>query len=542
MILLVACTGPATVDVDDIVGVDTVDFDTGDTPTDTDTDTGPDTTPDAEIITTSEDCALTSDLDDVWLWEGALVTYTLDCTGSMSVDEVEITPASLPDGATFDAADLSVTWQSGPADGGRVDMVFSVRAQDDEIPTAATFTVWLADNPDLPGAIAPDPLTYTEEWGLPVLFLDADAALTQSDQDVTVTYGGREYAAEAKIRGASSASYPKPSYTLEFTKDEIDLTEEWGETRDHLLLLTTFDDNSYVRQKLIYDQWAAMAEHWGEDRLTPRTFFSVLYLNGEYIGLYVSLDRVDNEFIKHMGFDNDGGLYKAVNHDANFYLTDSGGNGKDTLHDGYEKKEGDPETDFTELDDFVEFTGNASASALIDGLDDWVRTGEMMDWFLLVYYSLSEDSAGKNSYLYADADSGVFLYVPWDFNHAWGQNWYTLRTSASSLNSFTGNNRIFWAIQNDAGASAELQDRYASMRVDGEPMSLAWQVATVDDYYTEIQPSAERDWEKWSGSYQSYGSWSGARSGSWTDFEGEKDYLYQWLSDRSDLFDSNWPQ
>ena len=57
-----------------------------------------------------------------------------------------------------------------------------------------------------------------------------------------------------------------------------------------------------------------------------------------------------------------------------------------------------------------------------------------------------------------------------------------------------------------------------------------------------IQPAAERDWAKWSSNYQSYGSWSGVRSGSWQDFEGEKAYLYQWLSERADTFDTTWPQ
>jgi len=534
MIFLIACTSPVILDDPNIPGDSGALVRPDETGRDTGTELG--------VVSSSEDCVLASDLENVWLWEGDLVRYTLDCTGSMSADEVEITAVHLPAGATFDADDLSVSWQSGPADAGTVDMIFSVRAEDDEIPTASTVTVWLADNPDIAGAVPPDPLTYTDEWGLPVLFLESGGALSQTDQSVTVYYGGREYSAEAKIRGASSASYPKPSYTIEFTKDELDLTAEWGETRDHLLLLTTFDDNSYVRQKLVYDQWAAMAAFWGEDRLTPRTFFSVLYLDGAYAGLYVSLDRVDNEFIKHMGFDNDGGLYKAVNHDANFYLTDSGGWSKDTFHDGYEKKEGEPESDFSALDDLVSFTGNAAAGELIDRLGDWVRPEEMLDWFLLVYYSLAEDSAGKNSYLYADPDSGVFLYVPWDFNHAWGQNWYTLRTSASSLNSFTSTNRIFWAYQNDSDGWATLQSRYSAMRKDGGPMSLAWQEQMLDGYYAEIQPAAERDWAKWSSNYQSYGSWSGVRSGSWQDFEGEKAYLYQWLSERADTFDATWPQ
>ena len=59
---------------------------------------------------------------------------------------------------------------------------------------------------------------------------------------------------------------------------------------------------------------------------------------------------------------------------------------------------------------------------LLSEADDWFSLDEFMDWFLLVHFSLAEDSAGKNAYLYNDPLSGRFMYAPWDFNQAWGQN------------------------------------------------------------------------------------------------------------------------
>lgn len=124
-----------------------------------------------------------------------------------------------------------------------------------------------------------------------------------------------------------------------------------------MILTSTFDDTSYVRQKLVYDLWKAMAEFQNEHRLTPATFFAVVYINGVYQGLYVAVsdlppilslyltlfyailtpfyssftqfysaftqcDRIDDEFIRHHDLPSgEGNMYKAVNHDANFYLT-----------------------------------------------------------------------------------------------------------------------------------------------------------------------------------------------------------------------------
>ncbi len=475
------------------------------------------------IAPPADDCGLTADLATPWLWEGDEVVFSVACTDG---SDATITAAAMPAGARFEGG--TFTWQSGPADGGRVEVVFAVQTEREQIPAAATVTLWLADNPALPDAVPVDPLTYTEEWGLPVIHIDVEGALSESYQTGTVTMGGVPLSADVKIRGASSASYPKNSYTLAFNEQELSIPA-WGVTRDHLILVTTFDDNSYVRQKLVYDLWAAISA--GSPRLTPRTFFAVVYMGTEYHGLYVALDRIDNEFVRQQGFADTGNLYKAVNHDANFYLTGSDGYAKDTLHDGYTKKEGEDESDLSDLEELVSFTGSADAAALVDGLADWVEPEEMMDWFILVYFALAEDSAGKNAYLYHDPDSDRFLYAPWDFNHAWGQNWYTLRLAANYLNDYQSTNRIFWA-QQSADADT-LASRFAALIADG-PLNESWLDATVDAYYAEIDPSAARDWEKWGAEYTSYSRWAPYRS-DWTDFEGEKDYLYLWIEERAGL-------
>ena len=530
--------------------------DTGERPGDSaDTDSGPDpdsgadsdSAPDTDPPDTADwagpagDCALSTDLATPWFLEGDTVRFTVRCTGDLATEDARIQALSLPAGASFDEGARDFQWETGPADGGRISVVFSVTAADGAgVPTAETVTFWVADNPAASDNVAVDPETYTEEWGLPVLHVDAVGTISQEYTRADVTWQGAEYAGQIKIRGASSAYYPKPSYTLEFNDDELPIPA-WGKTRNHLVLITTFDDNSYVRQKLVYDTWAAMADYWGVDRLTPRTFFVVVYLEGKYQGLYMAIDRIDDEYMDHMGFDRDANLYKSVNHDANFYLTGSSGGAKSTLHDGYTKEEGADESDFSDLDALVSFTGNATASALIDGADAWIDLEEFMDWFLLVHYTLSEDSAGKNAYL-AHTEGGLFRYSPWDFNHSWGQGWYTNRVSSSKMNYFTSTNRVFWALQSVSATNDALWERFAALREDG-PFSLAWQEAQIDAYYAEIDPSAARDWDKWGSAYKSYSGWAGTRNAArdWTDYEGEKAYLTAWIEARYELFEEAHP-
>ncbi len=490
-----------------------------------------------------EPCGLVAGLETFWFTEGETVEFSLTCSDTLATEDATLTIVSAPTGAELDGDLKSFRWVTGPSSSGRIDLVFSVTptGSPTAVPHAETTTFWIADNPDDPANIPVDPLTYTEEWGLPVLFLAPNGELGSEYIDATVTSDGVAYPAQAKLRGASSLYYDKQSYMLEFNADELPVPA-WGVTRNHLILLSTFDDNSYVRQKLVYDLWAAIADYWGETRLTPRTQFVVLYLNGAYHGLYVALDRVDDEFLGQMGLESDSDLYKAVNHDANFYLTNSSGGPKSTLHDGYTKEEGDPSR-LAELDAFVTFTGNSDAPTLIAGAPAWFDLEEFMDWFLLVHYANSEDSAGKNAYFAKVPYAGLFRYAPWDHNHSWGQGWYTYRIGSEHINDYVWTNRIFWAIQEDAATEAALWERFGAMRADG-PFDPEWLQAEVEGYYALIAPSAERDWEKWGDAYRSYGGWASSRdaAGDWTDHEGEKAYLSDWMAERAELFEQLHPR
>jgi hypothetical protein len=131
--------------------------------------------------------------------------------------------------------------------------------------------------------------------------------------------------------------------------------------------------------------------------MTPRTFFVVLYVDGSYFGLYTAIDHIDDEFARDMGLTGDGNMYKAVDHNANFYRESVYGGTKATLHDGYEKKEGLPENDFSDLDDLVAFSADSDDDTFRAEAPEWIRVDEFVDWFLLVLYTSAYDSAGRTA-------------------------------------------------------------------------------------------------------------------------------------------------
>ena len=142
---------------------------------------------------------------------------------------------------------------------------------------SAVFDVHVADAWDDSDNELVDPLVYREEFGLPVVHVFPEGSVGQEYVAARVVFEGREYeGARVKVRGAASSYYPKVGYTVDFdSEDQLELSDRGLGDKAHIVLISTFDDNSYVRQNLAYGLWEDIAEHFGEARLTPRTFHVV---------------------------------------------------------------------------------------------------------------------------------------------------------------------------------------------------------------------------------------------------------------------------
>ena len=482
--------------------------------------------------------------DEVFVTEGETLTVVFDCASGLDRSEFEATVNPLPPGARFDDESWELTWETSLTDAGHHEVALAVHPVDlgDWQIEEETVELWVADGHDDPLNVPVDPVEYTEEWGLPVIHLEPSEELSQCHVPATVTFMGRSYEAEMKIRGGISVRYPKNSFTVRFDEDDLDADVLGLGDEDHLVLITTFDDNSYVRQMLAYDLWAEMAEHWGEQRFTPRTSFVVVYLDGEYHGLYIACDRIDDHFMNEMGFDDEANLYKSVNHNANFYRTRDGGADKGTLHEGYEKKEGEPvcepaqcgeeeeceEGAFFDLEALVAFSADSDHETFWAEAHEWMNVDEFMDWYLFVYFTMAGDSIGKNAYLYNQPDQWEFRYIPWDFNDSWGQNYLTVRVATDFTRNARRFNGIFAHFLDHPEAAEVLWSRFRDLR-DRGPFRAAWLQARIDDYYEAMERSAQRDWDRWRGEHiEHFSEWREEP----TEFDEEQEYLREWITGR----------
>jgi len=448
--------------------------------------------------------------DAVWLTEGELLELPIDC----GVEQL----APLPDGASYDPDAALLTWTPRLDQAG----VYLVQVGDTH-----ELKIGVADAWDQPSNVPiVDPLSYTEEYGLPVLFLAAAPTSGDTFQPIDLVYRGHAFeAAEGKIRGGVSRNYPKGSYTLQFhTRDRFDEPERDFLNRRKIVLTSTFDDNSLIRQRLAFDLWNAL----DPDNLQIRTFHAILYIDRQYWGVYLVGDHVDQYFMEQRGLSSDGNVYKAINHDANFMLTNAMGDPKTTLHDGYEKKEGSPADDFSDLEDLVTFAATASSEEFLAQVDTRLRRVDYENWFIFVTAIMADDSAGKNSYHYHDPLGGPWRFAPWDFNHSFGQTWQTLRMTATEARTYTNRNRLFDRFLAEPTIADPLIARYA--RTLRDQYDAARLQELIDGYVAELGENAYRDEARWTDEYRSYGGWS--QRTDFTDYDGELDYVRAWIGER----------
>lgn len=466
-----------------------------------------------------------------WLTEGDSVVIHLECgdpSGSPELIEV----LHLPPGATYDVSAQRISFTPGLDQAGVYDLVIAGEGPED----VGHVEVQVADRFDDPNNVPVDPNTYTMEYGLPVVHLGLDAGVNRDEYTpASIVFRGHHFeGSEAKYRGRTSFGYPKRSYTLKFAKtdrfsDPQSVAGFVGKRK--VTLTTTFDDNSNLRARLAFQLWNQLsAEH-----IQVGTYSVVAYVDGNYQGLYTLTDHVDRHLMEDNGLFEDGNLFKARAHDANFRLAVNGVL-KTALRAGYEKVEGTPahgeEGAYADLEELVHWVATSSSESFVAELNTRLVQRDYEDWWLLIGFLGANDSAGKNSYHYRDprpgAPDGRFRYIPWDFNDSFGQSWRSVRRPPESNppSYFVRHNELFERLLTEPELREPLLNRFHSV-LDQE-WSLPSMLGSLDTWASEIRQAALRDERLWGAAYAEYFY---ERTDILT-HEQEVAYLRQWIVDR----------
>jgi hypothetical protein len=474
-----------------------------------------------------------------WLLEGESVTFTLRCSKGLTGPELRFTVSPLPAGASVDEASGAFRWTPGKNQAATWQLTITERTTGE----TGVVQVGVVDNWQAPGNVPiSDPATYTEEYGLPVFHLFYQDKLTAGGyRPVELVYRGHRFKMEAKYRGATSSVFPKRSMTLKFPEGELFSEPALGDGftgRRRLVLITHFNDNSYLRPRLAFDLWNRMSP----DHIQVKSYSAVLYMNGRYWGLFTVADHVDDDLMARHGLSKTADLFKAIDANANFSRLDSEGAPKTTLYQGYEKKEGKPPEGwpgaFDGLDALTAFVADSDAATFRAQRAAHMNVRDYEDWWIFNTLILGTDSSAKNAYHYQVREPrSPFRFIPWDLDASFGQGWDTRRHPATTREDFAADNLLFARMLQEPTIAGPMRARYQQLL--GGPLARAEVRKLIDGYVSQIDASARRDEARWGTQYRTFERWADRTD--FTTFPQEVDYIRQWVDQRWDMLERRLP-
>ncbi len=504
-----------------------------------------------------------------WVEEGATVTATVKCATGRAAPAGSFTLGALPKGATYDDATGTLTWKT-TLDQAAVYLIPITGKTWNEV---GLLKIGVAEKLDDPANVPiKDPVTYTEEFGLPVFHLtfgpdvdknldimkkqqvalDADSCKLQCGPDLqsamTVVYRGKTYKAEGHYRGASTLWSPQHNYTLRFAKDdkfsEPIMAGGRMTKRRRVAIIQTLDDNSYLRNRMAFELWNRM----DPNIIRIEHFSAVVYANGKYVGLFEVSDKIDDDMMKRAGQAEAGNLYMGINHNAGFSPTvkiESGpmmgtAGARACPFVGFAKKEGMPEscdglkpvpTAFEDLSTFVDFVAKSDDTKFRAGLGTVFNVNDYTSWWIHATALVAGDNYGKNAMHYHDpVTNGPWRTVVWDYNATLGQQ-YDSKRSLPTEDPMKNINYLWKRMLADSTQGPLMKARYAAVLKN--EMKVETVLAAFDAFVKEITPSAGRNERLWGATYKTlYGSTSNAKRTDLTTFATEIPYMRSWIQMR----------
>ncbi|ATB31922.1 CotH kinase family protein [Melittangium boletus] len=231
-------------------------------------------------------------------------------------------------------------------------------------------------------------------------------ALFEKDEDTPeqpaalTTPDGAHWEVMVRLRGNSSRGWPKKSWRIELPKGAR------FDGRRKFNLISEWRDSTMMFEKLGYDMLAAMGVP------TPKATYVRLVINGKFQGVYLDLERVDNNFLDNHGFaDTEGTIYRCGGKNCEMKMTFDKVYQRDWEVSSPDNGTKGPLNDFLNV---VNYTPEPDFVRILSQRFELEHHLRELAMDALIDNATVEDSG---SYLIHDAVTGRVSYVPWDLNN-----------------------------------------------------------------------------------------------------------------------------
>lgn len=219
------------------------------------------------------------------------------------------------------------------------------------------------------------------------------------------------------------------------------------------------NDPSIMRSKVMWD----LLRKW--DIPAPRANHVQVYINGDYYGLYISVEHIDEEFILSRYNNNDGNLYKCL------YPADLAYHG--TNPESYKMMAGDRRVyelkineegdDYSDLAAFITQLNVSSDGLFNCKLSEHFNAIDYLkiiaadiicgNWDGYIYNK-------NNFYLYHNTSSDKFEYLPYDVDNTFGIDWFNIDWSTRNPYTWQATGSESRSLYTRIMADAKLRNQY----------------------------------------------------------------------------------
>lgn len=321
----------------------------------------------------------------------------------------------------------------------------------------------------------------------PIIAIDAGGKPFDFDdkREVAVEYreGDRLLRLNAGVeyRGATALFYPKKSFDLEFRDESGKVDVQLGGMRDDddWVLDGLYNEplrvNAFAAQRLWNDLYRLP---WADEDPRARPGAEVanaeVFVDGSYRGVYHLGEQVDRKLLRLKKGKADGEVRgQLVKTWASPSVLDSASavraNPNGYVWDGFELKypQRPSEVAWRPLVEANEFLATASRGKVIGGIDEHLDRANALDYNIFVNVVGGADNIDKNIYLARRDTDSPYVYVVWDLDGTFGNDWDGSRLPATDTVYTPLYHRHYPTAEPAQGFPGERCARYAELRHGG---------------------------------------------------------------------------
>jgi len=297
-----------------------------------------------------------------------------------------------------------------------------------------------------------------------------------------------------KIRGGNfgASSYPKKGYRLKLSEEKslLGMSED-----DDWVLLSMYLDYPRMRIKMSLGLWDSL-KPINPTTISLNSEYVCVFLNGEFEGLYLLLEKYDRRFLDLDDAQNniDSSLIFQAKGATSFqnYDFDRWEQDWPNEYDGYYIMD----EILINLTSFISATSDDVFFDPSNGIYSKFDKLNLIDFFIFNFYIDHRDFWSKNYYLVRNCHPNKFYLIPLDFDGSFGQyGWNIYDVDANPETFIREKNKLFERLINNDEFRQNCKNRWMKLRE--EHWTEEYLLDMFSDIYVEIKSILEIDAHKW---------------------------------------------